>query len=59
MPSLSAIEEAEQLLGRPVVSSAVCTAHQILRSLDLRAVAPGAGHLLSGTYADSALPSNA
>ncbi|WP_370087226.1 Asp/Glu racemase [Streptacidiphilus sp. MAP12-16] len=55
MPSLGAIEEAEQLLGRPVVSAAVCTAHQLLRALDLPAIAPGAGHLLSGAYADSSL----
>ncbi|MDJ0345857.1 Asp/Glu racemase [Streptomyces sp. H10-C2] len=55
MPSLGAIEEAEQLLGKPVVSAAVCTAHQMLRALDLPAVAPGAGHLLSGAYADAPL----
>ncbi|NEW76633.1 Asp/Glu racemase [Streptomyces rapamycinicus] len=56
MPSLAAIEEAEQLLGRPVVSAAVCTAHQMLRALGLNAIAPGAGYLLSGAYADSPLP---
>lgn len=53
MPSLGAIEEAEQLLGKPVVSAAVCTAHQMLRALGLPAVAPGAGHLLSGAYAQA------
>ncbi|WP_436771578.1 maleate cis-trans isomerase family protein [Yinghuangia sp. YIM S09857] len=53
MPSLDAVEEAEQRLGKPVVSAAVCTAHQMLRALDLPAVAPGAGHLLSGAYADA------
>lgn len=51
MPSLGAVEEAEQLLGKPVVSAAICTAHQMLRALGLPAVAPGAGHLLSGAYA--------
>ena len=56
MPSLGAIEEAEQLLGKPVVSAAVCTAHHMLRALGLPAVAPGAGHLLSGAYADAPLP---
>lgn len=56
MPSLGAIEEAEQLLGKPVVSAAVCTAHQMLRALGLPAVAPGAGHLLSGAYAEAPLP---
>ncbi|MFG2907182.1 Asp/Glu racemase [Kitasatospora sp. NPDC048286] len=50
MPSLSAVEEAEQQLGKPVVSAAVCTAHQLLRALGLPAFAPGAGHLLSGAY---------
>ncbi|MEV6425970.1 Asp/Glu racemase [Streptomyces sp. NPDC051662] len=58
LPSLGAIDEAEQLLGRPVVSSAVCTAHQMLRALGLGAVAPGAGHLLSGSYAESAIPAD-
>ncbi|WP_405007780.1 Asp/Glu racemase [Kitasatospora purpeofusca] len=53
MPSLSAIEEAEQRLGKPVVSAAVCTAHQLLRALGLPAFAPGAGHLLSGAFAES------
>ncbi|MGW0665245.1 maleate cis-trans isomerase family protein [Streptodolium elevatio] len=53
MPSLAAIEEAEQKLGKPVVSAAVCTVHQMLRALGLPAVAPGAGHLLSGAYAEA------
>lgn len=51
MPSLSAVAEAEQQLGKPVVSAAICTTHQLLRALGLPAVAPGAGHLLSGAYA--------
>ncbi|WP_431683806.1 maleate cis-trans isomerase family protein [Kitasatospora sp. KL5] len=55
MPSLSAIEEAQQLLGKPVVSAAACTVHQMLRALGLPAVAPGAGHLLSGAYAEAPL----
>ncbi|MFI6051073.1 Asp/Glu racemase [Streptomyces violascens] len=53
MPSLGAVEEAEQLLGKPVVSAAICTAHQMLRALGLAAVAPGAGHLLSGAHAET------
>ncbi|MFD4567042.1 Asp/Glu racemase [Streptomyces sp. NPDC058467] len=57
MPSLGAVEEAEQLLGKPVVSAAICTAHQMLRALGLPAVAPGAGHLLSGAYAQAPLKS--
>ncbi|MFD4655697.1 Asp/Glu racemase [Kitasatospora sp. NPDC058444] len=51
LPSLSAVEEAEQQLGKPVVSAAICTTHQLLRALGLPAFAPGAGHLLSGAYA--------
>src|SRR4051794_22107236 len=59
MPSLAAIEDAEQRLGKPVVSAAVCTVHQLLRALDLPAFAPGAGRLLSGAYADAPLPDGA
>ncbi|MER6303013.1 Asp/Glu racemase [Kitasatospora sp. NPDC001539] len=51
MPSLAAVAEAEQQLGKPVVSASICTTHQLLRALGLPAVAPGAGHLLSGAYA--------
>ncbi|CAL9472689.1 Maleate isomerase [Actinosynnema sp. ALI-1.44] len=51
MPSLAAIEVVERELGKPVVSAAVATAHQMMRALGLRAVAPGAGTLLSGRYA--------
>lgn len=51
MPSLSAIEEAEQRLGKPVVSASVCTAHQMLRALGVPAVVGRAGHLLSGAFA--------
>lgn len=53
MPSLAAVEAAEQRLGKPVVSAAICTAHQLLRALGLPAFAPGAGHLLSGAYAEA------
>ncbi|MEV0533738.1 Asp/Glu racemase [Kitasatospora sp. NPDC050463] len=58
MPSLAAVEEAEQQLGKPVVSAAICTVHQLLRALGLPAFAPGAGALLSGAYADSAPPAH-
>lgn len=51
LPSLAAVEEAEQLLGKPVVSASICTTHQLLRALGLPAFAPGAGRLLSGAYA--------
>ncbi len=48
MPSLAAIERAESLLGRPVLSASVATAYDVLRRLGLEAVVPGAGTLLSG-----------
>ncbi|NUT91394.1 MAG: Asp/Glu racemase [Saccharothrix sp.] len=51
MPSLAVIEVVERELGKPVLSAAVATAHQMMRALGLRAVAPGAGALLSGRYA--------
>ena len=37
MPSLAAIEPAQQALGIPVTSTAVCTARQMLRRLGLSA----------------------
>jgi maleate isomerase len=46
MPSLAAIELAQQALGIPVTSTAVCTARQMLRRLGLAATAPGAGAYL-------------
>ena len=46
MPSLAAIEPAQQALGIPVTSTAVCTARQMLRKLGLAAAAPGAGAYL-------------
>lgn len=46
MPSLPAIERAQQALGVPVTSTAVCTARQMLRRLGLEASAPGAGAYL-------------
>jgi maleate isomerase len=50
MPSLPAIQAVEDRYGLPVVSSAVCTAHQMLKKLNLEAVVPDAGALLSGRY---------
>jgi maleate isomerase len=46
MPSLSAIEPAQQALGIPVTSTAACTARQMLHRLGLQAKAPGAGAYL-------------
>ncbi|MEM6480650.1 MAG: Asp/Glu racemase [Pseudomonadota bacterium] len=48
MPSLPAIELIERVAGLPTLSAAVATTRKILQSLDLHAVAPGGGALLSG-----------
>lgn len=50
MPSLASIQPVEDRIGLPVVSAAVCTAHQMLEKLGLPTVAPNAGALLSGKY---------
>jgi maleate isomerase len=51
MQSLPAIQAAEDRLGIPVTSTAVCTVHQMLSCLGLEPAVPGAGALLSGRYA--------
>jgi maleate isomerase len=51
MPSLPAIEIAEQELGLPVLSASVATTFEILDRLGLAPVAPGAGSLLDGRLA--------
>ena len=48
LPSLAAIEIAQDRTGKPVISTATCTAYAMLRALDLEPVAPVAGHILSG-----------
>lgn len=48
MPSLPAIQEAENLLGLPVLSAATATTFELLARLGLDPVVPEAGHLLSG-----------
>ncbi|WP_433259974.1 maleate cis-trans isomerase family protein [Actinosynnema sp. CS-041913] len=53
LPSLDVIEVVEAELGKPVVSASIATAHQLMRALDLPAVAPGAGTLLAGGYAET------
>jgi len=50
MPSLAAVPIVEQQCGLPVVSASICTTHQMLHRLGLKAVVPGAGELLSGKY---------
>ena len=50
MPSLASIQPVEDRVGIPVLSAAVCTTHQMLKTLGLKTVAPDAGALLSGRY---------
>ena len=50
MPSLPGIQIVEDRAGLPVVSSAVCTTHQMLEQLGLKTIVPNAGSLLSGRY---------
>jgi maleate isomerase len=50
MPSLASVQKVEDAIGLPVVSAAICTAHQMLARLGLETRVPGAGALLSGRY---------
>lgn len=50
MPSLAVVQRLEQEIDLPVVSAAVCTAHQMLKRLGLEARLPNAGELLSGRH---------
>jgi maleate isomerase len=50
MPSLAAIQVAEDRIGKPVLSAAVATVYQMLKKLDLKPVVPNAGYVLSGKF---------
>ncbi len=50
MPSLQAISQVEAMTGKPVITAAAATVYAMLRQLDLEAIVPGAGALLSGAY---------
>lgn len=50
MPSLASIAPLEAKLGKPVVSAATCTVHEMLKRLGLHAAVPDAGAILSGRY---------
>ncbi|MEQ8663829.1 MAG: hypothetical protein RLW62_23670 [Gammaproteobacteria bacterium] len=50
MPSLAALDLAQQAFDVPVLSSAAATAYSILRELGLPTRVPRAGALLSGVY---------
>jgi maleate isomerase len=50
MPSLAAIPIVEYECRIPVVSAAVCTTHQMLKTLGLKTYVPNAGALLTGRF---------
>jgi maleate isomerase len=54
MPSLAAVEAAEQAVGLPTLSAATATAWELLRAVGVDAAVPGAGALLSGRYSTPA-----
>lgn len=47
MPSLAAIEPAQDKLGLPVTSAAACTTRKLLEAMNLEPVTPGAGAVLA------------
>jgi maleate isomerase len=59
MPSLDVVQEVEDELGKPVVSTAICTAHRMMRAIGLSAEASGAGTLLGGDFALADAPTAA
>ncbi|MBY4383768.1 Asp/Glu racemase [Rhodococcus fascians] len=50
MPSLEAVQDVEDAIGKPVITAAIATTWQMLRALGLETHVPGAGSLLSGRY---------
>lgn len=48
MPSLAAVQRAEDMIGKPVLSASVATVYQMLKTLGLETRVPNAGFLLSG-----------
>lgn len=54
MQSLPVIQEVEDRLGIPVTSTSVCTVRRMLDHLGLEPIVPGAGALLSTSFADRA-----
>lgn len=50
MPSLPSVSKVEALTGKPVVTASIATTYAMLKALNLEAVVPGAGKLLSGAY---------
>jgi maleate isomerase len=50
MPSLGAIQQVQDAIGKPVLSAATSTVYRILKTLNLKPYVPNAGHLLSGEF---------
>lgn len=50
MPSLEAIQTVQDTIGKPVISAAVATVYQMLKSLGLNTFVPDCGELLTGRY---------
>jgi maleate isomerase len=50
MPSLQAVQEVQDAIGKPVLTAAIATTYQMLKTLGLRTYVPNAGELLSGKY---------
>lgn len=54
MPSLPAVQQAEDELGVPVITAATATTYEILKALGHEPAIAGAGGLLSGAYTTAA-----
>ena len=50
MPSLEAVQQVQDAIGKPVITAAIATTYQMLKTLGLRTYVPNAGELLSGKY---------
>lgn len=51
MPSLEAVQEVQDRIGKPVITAAIATTYFLLKEMGLKPVVPNAGALLSGQYA--------
>jgi maleate isomerase len=50
MPSLEAVQDVQDAIGKPVLTAAIATTYQMLKTLGLRTYVPNSGELLSGKY---------
>jgi len=50
MPSLAAVQEVQDRIGKPVITAAIATTYFLLKEMGLKPVVPNAGALLSGQY---------